>query len=1361
MKEARFSSSLSVVLFLFVGICQSAMAYNFKILSNKTGLSNSAVLSMCQDHNGYMWLGTCDGLNIYNGQNIRILKPSSFSNSLSGNLIESVIETHDNIFWIQTNYGLNRFNKTSGKIEYYNNFIEKNYLLKSRENDIYVYLNNSIFFYLPGLKIFKKEELESTPEEDILDVFIDSKNKLWVFKLSGADSYQMKRQSEMDVSFETKRIFVHKTDLLHCSHEKDIVYFVDKNFNFFEYNVIDNTTRFVANFKEEIEKRGEISSIIKHHNSYLVGFKTDGLIKIEPSVNHPNTYEKLELNIKSGIFCLLKDRNQDIIWVGTDGQGVYMCSSDAYSAKSTTFNTLFYRMSKPVRAIFLDKEKNLWIGSKGDGLLKISDYSKNKNITNNQITNYRSDNSNLSNNSVYALEKSRKDILWIGHDNGLDYYSYKDREIKNVNLQYNNQPVRYIHSICELNDSVIWMASVGEGIYMGKITGPDNRIKIKDLKQITIEDGEFTANYFFTVYKENDSTLWFGNRGYGAFKLNTNTLEIQSLKPGNTNQNKTLNDVFSMAMDQDNNHWFGTSFGLVKSYKGKKQVFNENHGFPNNTIHGILKGLQNNLWLSTNQGIIRFNRKLETFQIYSQSNGLEVIEFSDGAYFKDNVTGDLYFGGINGFVTISESKNISHDAYLPRIIFNKLTIFGKKFNINDFIHPEKEFLELDHNQNFFSINLTAIDYLNSNNYSYLYKLEGLNGTWIENGKSNTISFTNIPPGEYTLHARFKNPMANVSSKISSLNIRIRPPWYRTNLAFILYFLFYAILVFLIFRLIKKWYKLKNSALEAKLNENKKEELYESKLRFFTNITHELCTPLTLIQGPCEKILTHPQIDHQTEQYAKLIKNNSGKLNSLIQELIEFRKIDTDNKRVKIEPLQISEFTKDIASSLAGMSESKNITYTQNIEKDIIWNSDQSCYSKIITNLITNAFKYTDQNGSIDVNLTTENNQLVLSVINTGKGIKEEKISEIFDRYKILDELESVNASNFSSRNGLGLAICHSMTELLNGTISVTSIPGKQTQFKVSLPPIESDKNLDISIQESHAPLITASIDQPESVVSAGAETTVSSQMKSDSTILLIDDDEEMLWFLSDLFAGLYNVVPMNSSKKALEYLENNHIDLIISDILMPEIDGITFTKTIKQSKIYAHIPLILLSAVNSPDYQVKGIEAGAEIYLSKPFNLKYLTEIVNRFLIREENLKDYYNSIFSAIEIEEGNFIQKDDKEFFVQILSIIEENISDSRLSAETIANTLGYSKRNLYRRLKQITEKSITELIKEYRFKKVEKFLISTKLSTDEIMYKTGFHNRGHFYKIFKERNACTPKEYRKQHKEAFEQNPHNNLK
>jgi signal transduction histidine kinase/ActR/RegA family two-component response regulator len=913
------------------------------------------------------------------------------------------------------------------------------------------------------------------------------------------------------------------------------------------------------------------------------------------------------------------------IWVGTDGKGVYMCSSDAYSSKSTTFNSLFYQISKPVRAIFLDKDNNLWIGSKGDGLLKISDYSKNTTINNNQISSYRTDNSKLSSNSVYAIEKSRKDILWIGHDNGLNYYSYKDRDIKNIKLQYNNKPVKYIHSICELNDSVIWMASVGEGIYMGKISGSDNNIKIKDLKQITIEKGEFTANYFFTVYKEYVSTLWFGNRGNGAFKLNTNTLQIESLKFGDTNQNKTLNDVFSMAIDQENNHWFGTSFGLVKFYQGKKQVFNENHGFPNNTIHGILEGSKNNLWLSTNQGIIRFNRKLETFQTYNQSNGLKVNEFSDGAYFKDRLSGDLYFGGINGFVTISESKNISHDAYIPQIMFNRLTIFGKKFNINDFFNSNKESLVLDHHQNFFSLNLTAIDYLNSNNYTYFYKLEGLNDNWIENGKSNTISFTNIPPGEYTLHTRFKNPMAGVSSKISSLSIRIRPPWYRTTLAFIIYFLLYAVLVFLTFRLIKKWYKLKNSALEAKLNENKKEELYESKLRFFTNITHELCTPLTLIQGPCEKILAHPHIDTQTEQYANLIKNNSGKLNSLIQELIEFRKIDTNNKRLRIEPVPISEFTKEIAFSFAGMFESKNIKYTQNIENKIVWNSDKSCYSKIITNLITNALKYTNQNGSIEVNLTTEDDILVFSVINTGKGIKEEKISEIFDRYKIMDELEGVNASNFSSRNGLGLAICQSMTELLNGNISVTSIPDKQTQFKVSLPHLASDTNLDNTIQESITHLNTASINQPEPVVSFRDEETVADQRKSDSTILLIDDDEEMLWFLSDLFSGLYNVVPIKSSQKALEYLENNHIDLIISDILMPEIDGITFTKTIKQSKIYSHIPLILLSAVNSPDYQLKGIEAGAETYLSKPFNIKYLIEIVNRFLIREENLKDYYN----------------------------------------------------------------------------------------------------------------------------------------
>ncbi|MGQ1891612.1 two-component regulator propeller domain-containing protein [Thermophagus sp. OGC60D27] len=1343
-------------LLLLLGVSAKTAAYNFKTLSNKSGLSNSAVLSMCQDHQGYMWLGTCDGLNVYDGQSIQTFKPSSLSNSLSGNLIESLIETHDNIFWIQTNYGLNKLNRATGIIEYYDNFKEKNHLIKTNDNNFFVLLKNEIFYYIPSLNDFRKFSLNYNPADTILNVNIDSNNILWVFKSEGVDTYQIKFDNHEKVTFDPLKIFFHKTGLLFASHENDMVYFIDRNFDFFEYNLLNNTTRFITNLTTEISSKGEISSIVKHNNNFFIGFKTNGLIQLEPSLSRFGMYEKYELGIKSGIFCLLKDKFQDIVWVGTDGQGVYLCSSDPYTVKSITFNNFYDRISKPIRALYLDKESNLWIGTKGDGILKISNFSKNTTIIDEQISHFASSNSLLKNNSVYAFEKSKKDILWIGHDEGLNYYSYKERKIKDIHLNINNNPIRYIHSICELNDTTLWMASVGEGIFRAIVSGTPDDPHIKNVKQITIQDGEFSANYFFTLYKENDTILWFGNRGYGAYRINTNTMKLESMKFGTHNNNKTLDDVFSMNIDKNNNYWFGTSFGLVKLYQGNKQVFNENNGFPNNTIHGMLQDSNNNLWLSTNQGIIRFDTKLETFQIYNQNTGLEVIEFSDGAYFKDLNSGDLLFGGINGLVTISKNERISHEKYVPKILFNDLTIFGKKFNINDFYDESRNSIQLKYHQNFFSIKLTAIDFINSNNYSFYYKLEGLNDNWIENGKSNIVSFTNIPPGHYTLHTKFRNLISNVSSDVASLKITIVPPWYRKNIAFVIYFIVYALLVFFTFRLIKKWYRLKNMALEAKMNENKKEELYESKLQFFTNITHELCTPLALIQGPCEKILSYPKVDHQIKKYASLIKNNSGKLNALIQELIEFRRIDTDNKTIKVESLPISNLTEEIASSFSDMAESKNISFVYNIDKNITWNSDRSCYTKILNNLIANAFKYTNINGSVEINLSIEKDNLNLYVLNTGKGIKEEKIPLIFDRYKILDEFEGLNDGRFPSRNGLGLAICHSMTQLLGGNISVTSIPHKQTQFKVTLPQLEvNQENSDpATANDQRQPIPPLHATDVKSTI-AFREQNKPKHQKSDSTVLIIDDDEEMLWFLSDLFSDSFNVIKMTSAVDALDYLGKYQVDLIITDILMQTLDGISFTKSIKQNKLLAHIPVILLSAVNSPDYQVKGIEAGADLYLSKPFNINYLLEIANRFLAREETLKDYYNSIFSSIELEEGNFLKKDDKDFFIKVLNSIESNITDPNLSAETISSLMGFSKRNLYRRLKQVTDKSVMELIKEYRFKKVEKLLISTKMSVDEIMFKTGFHNRGHFYKSFKQKYAKTPKEYRNFHQKSFENN------
>ena len=803
-------------------------------------------------------------------------------------------------------------------------------------------------------------------------------------------------------------------------------------------------------------------------------------------------------------------------------------------------------------------------------------------------------------------------------------------------------------------------------------------------------------------------------------------------------KNQTVNDIFAIHKN-DEGYWFGTSFGLTRLYQGEYRVYNETDGFPNNTIHGILEGRDNNLWLSTNQGMVRFNVRENTVQTYRQQGDLEVIEFSDGAFFKDQQTGTLFFGGTNGFITITENDHMSEE-YMPPLHFNRLSIFGKECNIYDFLQgPKQETLVLDYSQNFFNLSFLAVDYINGNNYTYSYKIDGLSDSWIENGLSTVAVFSNLSPGEYTLLVKYRSNITGQESEPFSLLIRIIPPWYMTIWAYAFYFLLFILLILESVWMIIRHYRRKRNVMIEQMNRQQREELYESKLRFFTNITHEFCTPLTLINGPCEKILSYSRVDGYVRKYATMIQQNALKLNALILELIEFRRLETGNKVLKIKPVPVTEQIRTIAESFGELAESRKLNYRLQIENGVYWNTDISCLSKIVNNLISNAFKYTPENGTITVMQTVENDRLCIRVSNTGKGIKAADLTKIFDRYKILDNFEVQNKDGIAPRNGLGLAICHSMVNLLNGQIHVSSTPNEITTFEVLLPTMEvTVDNEDEKVVEELPP-----VPDERSVELRNSSTEYD---KNKQTIMIIDDDPSMLWFVTEIFVGPYNVVPLSSAEEALKQLGIQLPDLIISDVMMPGMDGMSFAKKIKSDKLLSRIPLILLSALNNIDEQTRGIESGAEAYITKPFNVEYLEKVVRRLLQREEDLKEYYSSVLSAFELDDGHFLHKEDKSFFEKMMQIIDSHIQDTELSVELLSNSLGYSTRQFYRKLKNITDKTPADIIREYRLTIVERLLLTTQLSIEEIMDKTGFSNRGTFYKAFAQRFEMTPKQYRK---------------
>ena len=1344
MKNKHYFPQVSLLICILCCFPHLIHAYSLRQFSNKNGLSNSAILSLYQDHQGVIWIGSCDGLNIFDGTNIHVYNPVNPTKApLSGNLINDIMETEKDVLWIQTNYGLDRLDTKLQTSKSFTEFKDKNYMAKSRDNDLFIVKDDGyIYYYQPEKQLFQKLEVPQIAFGHVLSTIIDKNNILWVFTSNNdTRSYQIIKNKE-EIALTPNNLFKHSEQLLWAFTEEDLVYFIDKTYSLYEYDFGNQQQYFIADLKAEVETRGEVSSIIKQQNDYYIGFKSSGLIVLKYMSDQKIKYQMQDTEIHSGIFCLMKDKYQDIVWIGTDGQGVYMYFNDAFSITNTLLDTPVYQINNPVRTVYYDEEQTLWIGTKGGGILRIRNYSPETNaaVSFDRIS---ISNSTLTDNTVYCFAPGSANRLWIGTENGLNYYSYQNKQLKAFTVIADGKKVKYVHSINELNDTTLWVSTVGEGIVKVILDKAGSSPSVKSATRIVLDDGRMASNYFFTSFQENDSILWFGNRGYGAYRLNVETEQLTPYRFDNVVNSQTANDIFAIYKNEKG-YWLGTSSGLLHFNEDYSHYHDRADLFSNNTVHGILEDQQNNLWISTNQGLVRFNPKTNTGQTYDRENGLEVTEFSDGAFYKDSRTETLFFGGTNGFVTVKPNAYIMAD-YMPQINLKGLSIFGKEYNIHDFLHDKKgkKILQLDYSRNFFCIDFMAIDYINGNNYSYSYKLDEVSSQWIESGTSASAIFSNLAPGQYTLLVKYKNNMNGKECEPQKLLIQITPPWYLSNWAYILYFILIALFCILAVYRIVHQYRRKQHRMIEKLNREKKEEVYESKLRFFTNITHEFCTPLTLIYGPCEKILAYPQSDSYIRKYGKMIQQNTEKLNGLILELLEFRRLETGHKVLSIQRLSVSDKLRNIAESFCELAENKNLNYRLDIEPDIEWNTDISCFSKIVNNLISNAFKYTPEEGNITIGLKVENQLLTLNISNSGKGIAKENLAKIFDRYKILDSFE-MNGKN--SRNGLGLAICKNMVTLLNGEINVSSIQNEITTFTVTLP------ELSPTAQEAET---------PQKVYATGPLTTNTEPMEleqttvnfdtSKHTVMIIDDDPSMLWFVSEIFVDKYNVLSFNNAAEALASLELKQPDLIISDVMMPEIDGLSFAQKIKQNKLWSHIPLILLSALHHEDDQVKGIEAGAEVYVTKPFNVKYLEKVVYRLIKRESDLKEYYSSIFRSFKVENGNCIHKEDQEFLDKVIETIEKNITNPDLSVELLSSDLGYSTRQFYRKLKPITDKSPADIIKEYRLTMAERLLLTKNYTIEEIMDKTGFNNRGTFYKLFSQRFGMPPRQYREQQKDS----------
>lgn len=518
---------------------------------------------------------------------------------------------------------------------------------------------------------------------------------------------------------------------------------------------------------------------------------------------------------------------------------------------------------------------------------------------------------------------------------------------------------------------------------------------------------------------------------------------------------------------------------------------------------------------------------------------------------------------------------------------------------------------------------------------------------------------------------------------------------------------------------------------AKAEAELKERLYESKLDFFTDIAHEFSTPLTLISGPCKLLLEQKNVSPQVIKYVHVINRNAKRMNSLICDLMDFKQMESGYKQAEVTGLNVSEIADRVIEAFKVNTSGSEISVIRQYEPNLFWNSDERFLTTILINLVSNAVKYSNEE-PVTVDISTKNGNLRILVINKGKGISEEDIGHIFNRFTILDNYGKQKGWR---RNGLGLAITASMVKLLSGKINARSIPGETTTFTVDLPPLQITKT-----EKDNGIGTISNFLIPEFVLPSIKYKYIEDR----PTVTVIDDDPEMLWYICDLLSSDFNVLPINSSSKAIDLLSKNHTDIILCDIMMEEIDGITLAALLKSDKSTSHIPLIIISAVHDIETQTEAIQAGAEFYITKPFDSEYLKTTIRSHLNRKEDLKDYFASPLSVYELDMGKLQHTEDRKFLKKIHAIINKNMQNENLSPDFIASELGMSVRSLYRKLKEVTDKGLQEIIYDGRLAVAENLLLKSKFTIQEIVFKSGFSNRTSFYRAFLKKNGCTPKEF-----------------
>jgi len=1357
-------------------LCAQSDEFRFKRISSKV-LSSSSINDILQDSHGFIWFATDDGLHRWDGYKIKSFyhNPED-NNSLSSSAIASIYEDTDSVLWIGAGYnGLNRYNRNLENFTRYDigniNPDENNQniiweICEDQNHNLWIATSAGLIKFDRTNGEFKRYSLDSTSFDlnvsqrainAIRAVCKEDDNTLLLGTRGGLAQFDLKNKIFTDSPFNQLGLNqsqgISGMDIRDIYKENSGIFWIATTAGFYRYEPINNL---VINYLPVLTKAVNINGAgvnsISASSSGDLWFGTwHGLYSYDKSSDHFNAFfhnSRDPASISSSAISRVYADKADNLWIGTDDRGVSLLPNrqrpfKSYNWDSENSNSLGHGR---VMSICEDKDGHIWIGTWGGG---VSHYNPEKGIFTHYTTQSPSKR-RIRSNYINVIHQDKDEDIWIG-STGIDILDLKTGNIQTID----EMRTRRIRNICKSKNGDLWIAFKYSGF--ARYNRSENSFSYFLHK--TGDSLSLSNDRIACIYEDTSGRLWVGtvdglNRLDNPRSEKPEFIQYHS-DPANPNSISS-NIVDAIYEDGKGRMWIGTSKGLnlFDIETNRFTAVNIIEGSTNNIIQKIIEDDHGNLWIRWGEELVRYNPDTGDTRVYDERDEF-IPEGQHGRF--DQVlyrgkSGTMYYGGVNRFVAFDPDRLKDNPVPPPIVItnfllHNKSVDIGKDSPLKESI-TETKLIELPYNKNILSFEFAALDYTNPSKNQYAYKMTGVDGEWVYTDATRRYAnYTNLDPGKYIFSVKASNSDGIWKEEAKSIMIVIAPPWWKTWWAYTIYACLLFGLIYFLRRYELNRQRLKHNWELKQVEAEKYQEIDRMKSRFFANISHEFRTPLTLIKGPVQQMLSGNFKGNIEKQY-KIILRNTNRLMQLINQLLDLSKLESGQMTLRTSPVDVVPLLKGLTHSFESLAKQKNITLNfRSCENHITIYMDREKFEKIIINLLSNAFKFTPEGGNVIVDIPPskggiKGGMLEIRVKNTGTGIPPDQLDKIFDRFYQIDD----SLVRKQEGSGIGLALTKELVELHHGKIKVESEPGEGTTFTIHLPlgkeHLLPEEIVTESPEITTEPQIDSFVTEPLPSSESKVETTSKKRAKDYPTLLIVEDNSDMRQYMRGCLESNLNIREAENGEvgleQALKYLPN----LIISDVMMPKMDGFQFCSKIKTDERTSHIPVILLTAKASGESKIEGLETGADDYLTKPFDTRELQVRVKNLIEQRRQLQEKFRREFH---VEPRDItITSIDEQILQRAIDAVENNISSPEFDTPALAREVGMSRMLLHTKLKALTGQSTGEFIRTLRLKRAAQLLQKGYGNVTQVAYDVGFQNLSYFAKTFRQQFGQSPSNY-----------------